>query len=226
MAKNIIMKRIAIALCTTCILFACNNGTDSAAKTEEKKMDSTVKESQPKNGEWIPVDSATAMKTMMDMGTPGPEHAMLAKFDGRWNAETTMWMADGAPPMVSKNNSATYKMIMGGRYQQTSFKGDMMGMPYEGAGITGYDKAKKVFFTSWMDNMSTMVMNMEGTWDEASKSITFTGKMLCPANGQMCDMKEVTKMMDNNTQVMEMYGPDMKTGKMYKNMEIKFTRSK
>jgi hypothetical protein len=33
-------------------------------------------------------------------------------------------------------------------------------------------------------------------------------------------------MVDDNTQVMEMYGPDMKTGKEYKNMEIKFTRKK
>lgn len=220
------MKRIAIALCSATILFSCNSADNSAAKTEDKKMDSTAAESKPREEAWIPVDSATAMKTMMEMGTPGPEHAMLAKADGNWTAEATMWMADGAPPMTSKNNTATNKMIHGGRYQETTFKGDMMGMPYEGSGITGYDKAKKVYFTSWMDNMSTMAMNMEGSWDAASKSITFTGKMLCPANGQMCDMKEVFKMVDDNTQVMEMYGPDMKTGKMFKGMEIKFTRSK
>jgi len=220
------MKQIAIALCTASFLFSCNSGDNTASKPEAAKTDSAITDTKTASEAWIPVDSATAMKTMMEVGTPGPEHAMLAKADGKWTAETTMWMADGAPPMVSKNNTATNKMIMGGRYQQTSFKGDMMGMPYEGSGITGYDKGKKVFFTSWMDNMSTMIMNMEGSWDEASKSITFTGKMLCPANGKNCEMKEVFKMVDDNSQVMEMYGPDMKTGKQYKTMEIKFTRSK
>jgi hypothetical protein len=51
---------------------------------------------------------------------------MLAKSNGTWKAETTMWMAPDAPPMVS-NGTATTKMILGGRYQQMTFKGDMMG---------------------------------------------------------------------------------------------------
>ena len=97
-------------------------------------------------------------------------------------------------------------------------------MPFEGTSTTGYDNAKKVFFTTWMDNMSTGVMNMEGTWDEATKTINFKGKMLCPANGVETEMREVFKIVDDNTQVMEMYGPDMKTGKEFKSMEIKFTR--
>ena len=57
-----------------------------------------------------------------------------------------------------------------------------------------------------------------------AKTITFTGKMLCPANGKMCEMKQVYKFVDDKTQVMEMYGPDMKTGKQFKNMEMKLTR--
>ena len=33
---------------------------------------------------------------------------------------------------------------MGGRYQQSTFKGDFGGMPFEGTSTTGYDNAKKV----------------------------------------------------------------------------------
>jgi hypothetical protein len=50
--------------------------------------------------------------------------------------------------------------------------------------------------------------------------------MICPGNGKECDMREVYKIVDDNNRIMEMYGPDMKTGKEYKNMEIKFTRAK
>lgn len=216
------MKRIAITFCTAAFLFACN--------TEEKKADAAASEvkvasanTEVKSEDWVPVDSAAAMKAMWEAGTPGPQHAMLAKSNGVWNAEMTMWMAEGAPGQTSKS-VCTNKMLYDGRYQQSSFKGDFGGMPFEGTSITGYDNAKKVYYSTWMDNMSTALMNMEGTWDEATKSINLKGKMLCPANGKECEMREVYKIVDDNTHVMEMYGPDMKTGKEYKSMEIKFTR--
>lgn len=214
------MKKIAITFCAAFFLFACKNETDTAKSTDAT---ASATATTAKSEEWIPVDSATAMKTMMEAGTPGKEQAMLAGSDGTWNVETTMWMAPDAPPMNSKG-VAVNKMILGGRYQQMTFKGDMMGMAFEGVSTTGYDNARKVWASSWVDNMSTGIINMDGTWDDAAKTITSTGKMLCPANGKWCEMKQVLKMVDKNTQVMEMYGPDMKTGKQYKSMEMKLTR--
>jgi hypothetical protein len=216
------MKRITITLLVAAFLISCNEDKTADA-TKETKV-ASASDAKPKEA-WIPVDSATAMKNMMEAGTPGAQHATLAKSDGEWDAETTMWWTPDGPPMVSKA-SCTNKMIFGGRYQQSTFKGDFGGMPFEGTSITGYDNAKKVFFSSWMDNMSTAMMNMEGTWDDATKSINFKGKMHCPANGQEAEMREVYKIVDDNTHVMEMYGPDLKTGKEFKSMQIKFTRKK
>jgi hypothetical protein len=213
------MKKIAITFCAVSLFFACKSDTKDAGKSDTSATASTV----DSKSEWVPVDSATAMKAMMEAGTPGKEHAMLAKSSGTWKAETTMWMSPDAPPIPS-TGIAVNKMILGGRYQEMSFKGDMMGAPFEGVGTTGYDIARKVWTSTWVDNMSTAIMNMEGTWDEATKTITFSGKMYCAPNGKMCDMKETFKMVDDNTQVMEMYGPDMKTGKQFKNMQIKLTR--
>ena len=48
--------------------------------------------------------------------------------------------------------------------------------------------------------MSTGLMTMESTWDEAAKSIHFKGKMLCPANGVETEMREVYKIIDDNTE--------------------------
>ncbi|NCI50108.1 DUF1579 domain-containing protein [Sediminibacterium roseum] len=215
------MKNIAIAICAVALLFAaCKSGTTEPAKTDST---AAATASADNKSEWVPVDSATAMKAMMDAATPGKEHEMLAKMNGNWKAETTMWMAPDGPPMVSTGN-VVYKMILGGRYQQMLFSGNMMGAPFEGIGTTGYDNARKVFISSWMDNQSTSVMNLDGTWDEASKTITFTGKMFCAPNGKWCDMKETFRIIDDKNQLMEMWGPDMKTGKPYKNMEIKLTK--
>ena len=219
------MKRIFLALCTASLLYSCNDAGTTTAKNETAAPDSTTAAAKSSTEDWVPVDSATAMRTMMEAGTPGPQHALLAKADGKWTAEMTMWMSPGAPPATAKS-IATNKMVLGGRYQETSFKGDFMGMPFEGTSTAGYDNVKKVFFSTWMDNMSTSILTMEGTWDEASKTINYKGSMICPANGKECTMREVYKMIDDNTHVMEMYGPDMQTGKEYKNMEIKFTRSK
>jgi len=222
------MKRITIAFCTAVFLFSCGE-TKTAEETKKDETTSSTSnstsDSKAKTEEWVPIDSATMMKTWMENMTPGPQHAMLAKSEGTWDAETTMWMADGAPPEMGKGTSVN-KMILGGRYLQINFKGQMMGQPFEGTGTTGYDNTKKVFTNSWMDNMSTTPMMLEGTWDDAAKSITSKGKMICAANGKEIEMKEVYKIVDDNTHVMEMYGPDPKTGKEYKSMEIKYTRKK
>lgn len=218
------MKRITIAFCTAVFLFSCAENKTAETKSDDSKMtSSSTSNSEAKTEEWVPVDSAAMMKAWQEDMTPGPQHVMIAKWDGTWDAETTMWMAPGAPPETSKATSVN-KMMLGGRYQTTNFKGNFMGMPYEGHGMMGYDNAKEVFTSTWLDNMSTSPMKMEGTWDDAAKSINFKGKMLCSANGKEMDMREVYKIVDDNTQIMEMYGPDMQTGKEYKHMEIKFTR--
>lgn len=118
-------------------------------------------------------------------------------------------------------------MIFGGRYQSTTHKGNMMGMPFEGMSITGYDNATKKFVSTWVDSWSTGIMNMSGDWNAGTKTLTMTGTMpdICRP-GKMCSLKEVITVVDDNTQKMEMYGPDNKTGKEFKMMEINMSRKK
>jgi len=219
------MKRITIACCTVVVLFACNSADkkEADAKSEDTKVASaTTTSTDVKKEAWVPVDTAAMNKAWMENMAPGQPHAMLAKSDGMWDAETTMWMSADAPAEKSKG-SVVNKMILGGRYQQMTFKGNMMGMPFEGVSLTGYDNMKKVYTSTWMDNMGTGIMAMEGTWDDATKSMNMKGKVPC-VGGRELEMREVFKIIDDKTQVMEMYSPDLITGKEYKNMEIKFTR--
>lgn len=182
-------------------------------------MAQSKKETKP----WVPVDSATAMKAWMEYATPGEPHKMLAKSSGTWTGEVTMWMSPNAKPSISTSTS-TNKMVMDGRYQLSEFQGNFMGMPFLGMSTTAYDNAKKVFVSTWIDNMGTGIMKMEGPWDEASKTMTLRGTMIDPATGRECNVKETFKIVDDDTQIMEMYGPDPKTGKEFKTMTIKFTR--
>lgn len=212
------MKNLFLAATTAFLFIACDK-----AKLDVK----TGKETDSlASKEWKPVDSAAANKAWMEYATPGEMQKMLAKSDGTWTGENTMWMENNGKPMTS-TSEATNKMIFGGRYQMGEHKGNFMGMPFEGISIVGYDNAKKKFVSSWIDNMGTGIMNMEGEWNSSKKSIEFKGKMTDPARpGEDCDVREVFTIVDDNHHVMEMYGPDAKTGKEYKTMEIKYTRKK
>lgn len=218
------MKHFTLTICTAAILlFSCNNKTE---KTTEATADTTKMTEQPvaKDNPAPAPDSATMMKNWEAYMTPGDIHKMMASWDGTWESESTSWMAPGAPPQVSKGTSVN-KMAMGGRYQISNHKGNMMGQPFEGMSMTGYDNAKKIFVSTWIDNMGTGIMKMEGPWDEATKSMTLTGKCVDPmtGGGKEMELREVFRIIDDKTQTMEMYGPGP-DGKEFKMMVLKFTR--
>ena len=152
--------------------------------------------------------------------TPGKEHALLARSDGEWDEELTMWMQPGAEPTKS-TATAESKMILD---QQMTHKGSFNGMPFEGIGITGYDNAKKVFFSTWIDSMGTGIMYSEGKWKDAGKSIEYKGKSIDPVSGTELSIREIIKIIDDNNQIIEMY--TTVKDKEYKSMEIKLTRKK
>ncbi|MGC4100642.1 DUF1579 domain-containing protein [Ferruginibacter sp.] len=222
------MKRTILTICTaTVVLLACNNSTDEKkpAGGDSSAMDKKEKMADTKKDEpWVVVDSATMMKAMMDYATPGDMHKWLAASNGTWKGDMTMWDYDGAAPQKT-TGTAVNTMILGGRYQSSKHTSTMMGMPFEGESITGYDNAKKKFVSSWIDNWGTGIMMMEGDWDAAKKTLNMSGTYpdVCRP-GKQCTMREVFTVIDDKTQKMEMYGPDQKTGKEFKMMEIMMTK--
>ncbi|MFN2439740.1 MAG: DUF1579 domain-containing protein [Chitinophagaceae bacterium] len=219
------MKRITIALCTAFILFACNDDKTETADAKESTDTSATSTASNTANAAMP-DSATMMKNWQTYMTPSDVHKMMASWNGTWEGDVTMWHQPGMPPEKSKSTSQN-KMVMGGRYQVSNHTGNMMGQPFEGMSTLAYDNAKKVFINTWVDNMGTGMMVMEGPWDETSKTITLKGKSVNPmtGNGQEMEMRETFKIIDDNTQMMEMFGPGP-DGKEFKMMEIKFTRKK
>ena len=163
------------------------------------------------------------MKAWTDYMTPGDVHKMIAKWDGKWKGDVTMWMQPGAAPMKS-TSTCVNKMVMGGRYQQSTHTGTMMGKPFEGQGTLAWDNARKMLISTWIDNMGTGIMYMEGTWDDASKSATFKGKTVDPGTGKDMDVKQIFTVMNDNSQKLEMFMSQ--DGQEFKTMEIMFTRAK
>ncbi len=215
------MKRIALIFsAASLLLFACN----SDKKTDEGKMDSTTETKMDGKEKMEMPDSATMMKNWQEYMTPGDMHKMMATWDGEWSSDLTMWMEPGAPETKS-TAIAVNKMIMNGLYQESTHTGEMMGMPFNGRSTVGYDNHEKKFVSTWIDNMGSGIMVMKGPWDEATKMMTLKGKMVDPSTKGEIAVRETFKVIDDNTQEMEMF-VTMPDGSEFKNMNIKFTRKR
>ncbi len=165
----------------------------------------------------IPLDSAAKMKAWMDYATPGSPHKMMADETGTWNCDMTFWEEEGGKAEKA-SSTADIEMILGGRYQEATYQGTIMGQPFEGKSTLAYNNASKEFTTTFIDNMGTGMMVATGKYDENTKSMDLKGEVVNPENGKKMPYREVYTIVDANTRKMEMY--DTKNGKEYKSMEI------
>ena len=162
------------------------------------------------------------MEAWMKAGTPGPHHDVLKGLEGEWDAAGTFWMEPGAPAM---DTVAKYKVKsdMGGRYLVAEYHGDFMGQPFIGKGLSGYDNIKGKYFDIWYDNFSTGVMVSWGTYDEKTKSITYSGEITKP-DGKKMDMRSETKFISPDQHRLTMWEREAGAKDWHKHMQINFTR--
>ncbi len=167
------------------------------------------------------MDPQAMMEAYTKLATPGEQHKQLASLAGSWTTKTKEWMEPGKPPTESAG-SVEMKTVLDGRFLQQEFTGEMMGHPYSGMGITGYDNLRKRYVSTWIDTMGTGVFVMEGTAGAGGKTITLKGQHAELGGGHMSH-RAVWKIVDSNTQIFDMYGSH-DGGKETKMMEITYTR--
>jgi len=159
------------------------------------------------------------MEAMQKAISPGEMHKAIAKMAGDWTFTNKFWMGPGQPAQESSGTMHA-ETILGGRYVQSVWKGNMMGQPFEGRGTDGYDNITKQFVSSWVDNMGTGIMNSTGTCEDGGKKCTSTSSFSDPMTGGQSTMRSVVTWIDDNTFKNEMYGKDPASGKEFKAMEI------
>jgi hypothetical protein len=218
--KKTILSLAAIVLMAT----ACKKAEETPA-ADATPADSTAVAPTEIAEAAKPMDSAAMMKAWEAYATPGEPHKMLAMDNGNWSAESTMYMSANDPKPMKTAMTATSKMVMGGRYQESRYSGNMMGQPFEGVATVGYNNASKKYESTWMDNMGTGVMYMTGDYDTATKTMNMSGDCVDPMTGKAKKVRETFAIVDDNTRKMEMFDTDA-SGKEYKSMEIVMTRKK
>jgi hypothetical protein len=161
-------------------------------------------------------------KKMEAAGTPGPAHKALEAFTGQWKAEVKCWTDPGGPPDVSQG-AANARWVLNGRFLEEEFHGQMMGKPFTGRSLMGYDNLKQTYQSVWVSDAQTSIFTSEGRGENGNKVITLEGKTNCPATGRKdIPTRSVFRVIGPDKHVFEMY--DGSHGEFAKTMEITYTR--
>ena len=203
------MKKI---LLTTLITLLC-----SCSSQEIKAPDITTPQAPTFTKEEV-------MKKIEEYATPGNEHQALSPLVGKWKIESKFWMEAGKEPIYDKGYANNY-WVLDGRYIKEDYEGNWDGKPYKGYGFLGYDKVKKEYTSTWIDNFSTTIMTSKGSFCTKSNKLTMKTISSCPVSGHSLEGKNITRIIDNDNHILEMHnpGPD---GKLMKTGELKYTRIK
>lgn len=164
------------------------------------------------------------MKAWMAFATPGPAHKALEAVVGTFTTKTTASMDPTKPAEVTEGVSEN-KWVLGGRFVEQRFEGKAMGQPFSGIGYTGYDNYKKEYVGTWMDSMGTMIMNSSGTADAAGKKFTFWSTVDDVVMKKPAKVKGVVTVVDGDHHTYEMWSP-APDGKLFKSLEVQYTRKK
>jgi hypothetical protein len=191
------MKKRLLLLACCCLITVASHGQDEAMEMSEE------------------------MKVWMEYMTPGPVHKMLASANGEWNTKTSYWTMPGAEAQVSMG-SCTNEMILGGRYQKSTHRGHMMGMPFEGISLLAYDNATEQFYTIWIDNVGTGMMMSRGKLNYETNTAEVEGSYVDPMTGMEQPVRQTYRMIDDNTHVLEMFMSH--EGQEFKALVVEYTR--
>ncbi len=222
MQKNSVMRLCTLMKTTTAVLL-CGLVAVPLLAQEKRESASAGNRDEKKPGD------AEMMAKMMELSKPGENHKHLQERVGTWSYSVKWWMSPEAPPVVSTGTTVS-RALMDGRYlisdhsgsmQMPGENGKMMDAPFKGMAVEGYDNVKQKFVSSWIDNMGTGILISEGTYDPATKTLTYYAEYE-PMPGMKAKTRQVIKCTDKDHHTMEYF--EDRGGKETKVMEIAYTR--
>ena len=157
------------------------------------------------------------------MHEPTRHHKALAAQVGTWVAVARMYVSSTKPPLVSHGTEVN-TLVAGGLWLRTELKATLMGSPFEGHGLFGYDTLAKAHVGSWVDSSGTWMAVTRGSCERDCQVQTafFDGY---DEAGRPALHKEVHTQVDANHRTMVMF-LRVQDGTWVKSMEMTYTRLK
>jgi hypothetical protein len=204
----------------SCAIASLALATSTSAQDAKAKPDAQAKPPAAAPPQ-MTKEQMAEMEAYQKAGTPGPQHERLARAAGKYTTLVRSWNEPGGPP-IEETGTVTRTMSLGGRVLVEEFNCKMMGMPFTGSGLAGYDNVSGKHWSTWTDSMSTGIMLSEGTCD-AKDSCAYTGSWNDPITKGKITARMTSRWTSPTVQVFEMYTPG-KDGKEMKMMEITYTK--
>jgi hypothetical protein len=226
------MRTIVLSILIICAGAAAERSTTTTPSTTSGTSSGSSNDQQ-QNQQW------------MQLTQPGTEHQQLAKLAGRYDVQAKCWMPSEMSQPGQKQQGqqqqqqpqsqqqqapmestaqATFTPIFDGRFVREDFTGQMMGQPFTGVGIEGFDRVRQQWTIDWFDSMSTGTVHAKGTSTDNGKTVTFLGDFSCPMTGAVVPTRMIRTIGDDGHISFEMYAT--RNGKEDKTMELHYTRAK
>jgi Protein of unknown function (DUF1579) len=173
----------------------------------------------------LSADQQAMMEKASKAAKLGPQHEALKKWAGDWDC-TVKYMMDSSQPWQEAKTTANTTTLMDGRYVQETSTGEMMGSPFTGIALYGYDNVIRKYVSTWIDNFGTGIMKSEGSAAASGNAITWVGTMSDPMTGKPAKERMVSTMVDDDHRTLEMYGVPPGAKKEMKMMTIEYSRKK
>jgi hypothetical protein len=153
-----------------------------------------------------------------DLTVPGKPHEVLAGTVGEWSLSIRVWSAPEGEP-TETTGTATGRWILGERFVETTYQGEVMGRPFEALKIEGYEKAKEQYVSTWRDNLGNYTLIFEGACGDDCSKRTMIASFQDPISKQQLRIKGLTTLTGDDSYSYESYilMPD---GSEFKNMEL------
>lgn len=182
----------------------------------------TAEDPKPKQPDMA--DMATMFAQARKFTEPGEHHKVLEKFVGKWKSASTMHMGGQSGP--PEEGASQTKWLMDGRWLQSEWNSTMMGMPFNGFMIMGYDNFKMSYVCTMISSADTAMLRAEGDMDPDGNTLLMYGTLDEYLTGEHDKMvKYVWRFESDDKIVMEIH--DLPIGeKNTKVIEIVSTRVK
>lgn len=135
-----------------------------------------------------PIEITPEMQAMIDANKPGPQHAILARMEGDWKAVMQGTMP-GEEPMMSEGRMHV-SALFDGKFMGQEYRGELMGMEFDGLGVYGYSTMTSKFQYCWFDSFGTHLYYAEGEAGDDGDSLVFHGQEPNPQGGGMVDFRD------------------------------------
>jgi hypothetical protein len=173
-------------------------------------------------GEEKPVDEQAMMKAWMEAATPGAQHKLLEPMVGVWNVVNYSY--ETGQKVEAGGGTSTRTMILGDRFLQDHTEAQMMGMPMDGWGLTGYNNTTGEYESTWIDNMGTAIYLSKGKATADGKQITQTMDYVDPMTKKATKVKTILSFDGPDNASFTWYS--LEGDKETKSMEMIYTRRK